>query len=149
MGNYFRNIQVGQTSFWTFQKSYFFNPLTWFKLFFSKIASSWLTVACASCVTTLIWHLNATCTEWAHREMIYMVWITFLCVSPLADHSEVSCLLVSSNWWCQGKNSWPAVPRCPHPPAIHWEGKVETDSGLKGLLFWVLCFHSMLHNLHS
>lgn len=66
---------------------------------------------------------------------------------PLADHSEVSYLCVSSNWWCQGKNSWPALPRCPNPPALHWQGKVKTDSCLEGSLFWLLRVHSMLSQL--
>lgn len=59
---------------------YFSHPLTWFEFFFSKCTSSRLTITCASCVTKVIWHLNASYTEWAHREMIYTVWITFLCV---------------------------------------------------------------------
>lgn len=68
-----------------------------FFFFFSKFANPWITILCVSCVTTVIWHLNANCTEWAHGEMIYTVWTTFLCFSSIGRsfRSSISLCLLS------------------------------------------------------
>lgn len=141
-GNLIVNIKMRWTSFWAFHKSYFSNPLTWFEFSsVKKLASSWFNHrVCQLCDKSCL----ASQCEWAHPEMIYTVWIIFPCYFfLLADHSEVSDLRVSSYWWCQGKNSRPALPCCPNPPALHWEGKVDTESCLEGLLFCLLRVHSL------